>query len=285
VALLLVSPLALAQITVGTVTGRVVDTSGAVVAGARVDLIGETQGTKTAAVITNAAGDYVIPNLAPDTYTLEHTGNFSQSLNNQGVALNPIINYQSGAPFPGNIIPANQLYAPGQAVLNQYPLPNLTQGPGQNYNWQINAPAYQQLTRQPAGKLDYRATQKLRFSVKYSGQIARDVTTPGYILGFNDAYVPYPYITNLGGTVTYVISPTTFLDGTYGRIENQLAGGNESGIPTDASSNRLTALPTFPELYPDAGEMNTGYYGYQVMQATKAPCNFAGVNRHSLWTT
>jgi hypothetical protein len=70
VALLLAPALAHAQITVGTVTGRVVDPSGAIVAGARVDLIGETQGTKTAAVITNATGDYVIPNLAPDTYTL-----------------------------------------------------------------------------------------------------------------------------------------------------------------------------------------------------------------------
>ena len=76
---------------------------------------------------------------------LERAGNFSQSVNNQGVAINPIINYQTGAPFPGNIIPAGQLYAPGQAVLNLYPLPNITQGPGQNYNWQINAPTYQQL--------------------------------------------------------------------------------------------------------------------------------------------
>jgi hypothetical protein len=202
---------------------------------------------------------------------LERAGNFSQSLNNQGVAINPIINYQTGAPFPGNIIPATQLYAPGQAVLNQYPLPNLTQGPGQNYNWQINAPTYQQLTQQPAVKLDYQATEKLRLSAKYSGQIARSVTTPGYIPGFNDAYVPYPWIAQESATITYVISPRTFIEGTYGRIENQLAGGNESGIPTDASSNRLTALPTFPELYPNAGVMNTGYYGYQVMQAAKPP--------------
>jgi hypothetical protein len=200
---------------------------------------------------------------------LERAGNFSQSLNNQGVPISPIVNYQTGAPFPGNIIPAGQLYSPGQAVLNQYPLPNITQGPGQNYNWQINAPTYQQLTQQPAVKLDYQATEKLRLSAKYSGQIARSITTPGYIPGFNDAYVPYPWIANEAATVTYVISPTTFIEGTYGRIENQLAGGNESGIPTDPSSNRLTALPTFPELYPQAGVVNPGYYGYQVLQATK----------------
>jgi len=142
-------------------------------------------------------------------------------------------------------------------VLNQYPLPNLTQ----------------QLTQQPAVKLNYQATQKLRFSAKYDGQIARSVTTPGY-----NAYVPYPWIANEGATVTYVISPTAFIGGTYGRIENQLAGGNESGIPTDPSSNRLTALPTFPELYSNAGVMNPGYYGYQIIQATKPLNRRRGAN-------
>ena len=65
--------LALAQITTGTVTGRVVDSSGAVVPSAQVTLISEAHGTRTAAVITNETGDYVIPNVAPDTYTLEVT--------------------------------------------------------------------------------------------------------------------------------------------------------------------------------------------------------------------
>ena len=32
---------------------------------------------------------------------------------------------RTGGPFPGNQIPANRLYAPGVAVLNRYPLPNL----------------------------------------------------------------------------------------------------------------------------------------------------------------
>jgi len=54
--LFLLPALALAQITVGTVTGRVVDPSGSVVAGAKLDLISETQNTKTAAVLTNAEG-------------------------------------------------------------------------------------------------------------------------------------------------------------------------------------------------------------------------------------
>ena len=73
VALFLLPPSALAQITTGTVTGRVVDSSGGVIPGANVILISETRGTKSAPVVTNDTGDYVFPNVTPDTYTVEVT--------------------------------------------------------------------------------------------------------------------------------------------------------------------------------------------------------------------
>ena len=87
VALFLLASLALAQITVGTLTGRVVDASGGIVVGARVDLISETQGTRTAAVVTNATGDYVIPNLAPDTYTVEVSAPSFKILRRAGIVV------------------------------------------------------------------------------------------------------------------------------------------------------------------------------------------------------
>ncbi len=203
----------------------------------------------------------------------ERAGDFSHSLDNNGNAIPALMDYTSHAPFPGNIIPASRLYAPGVAALSRYPLPNVTQGPGMNYNWQINAPTYNYLLQQPAIKVDYQATSKLRLSGKFSGQIQSVVTTPGLIPGFSDAYVPYPEIYNPGFTFTYVISPTTFIEGTYGLIENQLAGGNEGGILTDPQSNRNLSLKDFPDLYPNAGVMNKGYYGYQVLEAqgSKAP--------------
>jgi len=201
----------------------------------------------------------------------ERAGDFSQSRDNNGNLLKPLMDYTTGAPFPNQQIPASRLYAPGVAVLSRYPMPNVTQGPGMNYNWQLAAPTYDQLLQQPAVKIDYQATGKLRLSGKYSGQRQRNVTTPGLIPGFSDAYVPYPYITNYGITVDYMISPRTFIEGTYGQIENQLAGGNENGILTDKESNRLTSLKDFPMLYPDAGVMDSRYYGYQVMQAEKPP--------------
>ncbi len=63
VALLLLAPSAPAQITTGTVAGRVADASGAVVPGAQVNLISEARGTRSAPVVTNDTGDYVFPNV------------------------------------------------------------------------------------------------------------------------------------------------------------------------------------------------------------------------------
>src|SRR5690348_1676056 len=60
-----------AQITTGTVSGTVKDAQGGVVPGATVVLISETKGTKSAPMVTNATGDYVFPNVARDTYTVE----------------------------------------------------------------------------------------------------------------------------------------------------------------------------------------------------------------------
>ncbi len=72
-ALFLMAPLALAQITTGTVTGRVVDSSGGIIPSASVALISETRGTRSSVVVTNEKGDYVLPDITPDTYTVEVT--------------------------------------------------------------------------------------------------------------------------------------------------------------------------------------------------------------------
>ena len=58
---------------------------------------------------------------------------------------------------------------------------------------------------------------------------------------------------------------------TYGSIENQLTGGGSGGVPVDPAANRNNTLSAFPNLYPDAGVLNTSYYAYQVMQDQKPP--------------
>ena len=62
---------AVAQITTGTVTGTIKDTTGGVIPGATVVLISEARGTRSVPAVTNATGDYVFPNTTADTYTVE----------------------------------------------------------------------------------------------------------------------------------------------------------------------------------------------------------------------
>ena len=69
----------LAQITTGTVSGNVKDGQGGVIPGATVVLISETRGTRTAPAVTNETGDFVFPNVAPDTYIIEVTSFHSDS--------------------------------------------------------------------------------------------------------------------------------------------------------------------------------------------------------------
>ena len=78
---------ATAQITTGTVTGRVTDSTGAVVAGAHVVLISETHGTRSAVVATNNDGDYVFPDITGDTYTMEITAPSFKTLRRPGIVV------------------------------------------------------------------------------------------------------------------------------------------------------------------------------------------------------
>src|SRR3954451_5361195 len=86
VAALFLSPFtAPAQITTGTVTGRVVDSTGGIIASARVILISAARGTRTAAVLTNDSGDYVFPNMTADTYTVEVSAPAFNTLRRTGI--------------------------------------------------------------------------------------------------------------------------------------------------------------------------------------------------------
>src|SRR6185436_7446718 len=64
----------------------------------------------------------------------ERNGDFSQSLDNNGAPIPQLLDPVTRQPYPGNRIPAGSFYSLGQAILNRYPMPNLTQQPGTNYN-------------------------------------------------------------------------------------------------------------------------------------------------------
>jgi hypothetical protein len=64
---------AAAQGVTGTVSGTVKDAQGAVIPGATISLISESRGTTIATVTSNASGDFVVPNVTADTYTIQIT--------------------------------------------------------------------------------------------------------------------------------------------------------------------------------------------------------------------
>src|SRR4029078_6046316 len=83
----LLASTAAAQITTGTVAGTVKDTQGGGIPGPTVVLVSETRGTRSVPVVTNATGDFVFPNITPDTYTIELTMSAFRTLNRKGVGV------------------------------------------------------------------------------------------------------------------------------------------------------------------------------------------------------
>jgi hypothetical protein len=63
--------LVLAQGATGTINGSVRDAQGGVIPGATVTLISEARNTRSAPAVTNERGEFVIANVAADTYTIQ----------------------------------------------------------------------------------------------------------------------------------------------------------------------------------------------------------------------
>jgi Carboxypeptidase regulatory-like domain len=219
---------------------------------------------------------------------LERNGDFSQTLDQNGVLYNFIRDPQlAGACTAadqtacfrdGGVlgrIPANRLYQTGLNILRQYPMPNATV-PGVAFNYEFIRPEEKILSWQPALRIDYQPSQKLRVTGKYSGWQQRRDLIAGSIPGFNDTQMQRPVISNLTFSANYNLNATTFLEGTYGRSRNELAGCAlaqtntgptfcRTAIPMAPGSNRMEiGLAGLPLLFPNANKLNPEYY------ATKA---------------
>ena len=105
-----------------------------------------------------------------------------------------------------------------------------------------------------------------------SGWAQRTQTINGTLPGFNDTQMQNPVVSNLVFTGNYSINPTTFLEGTYGRSRNELAGcaiaQSSTGpsfctaaVPMNATSNRGNiGLAGLPMLFPQANQFDDAYY-------------------------
>src|SRR5512134_3187828 len=80
-------PQADAQLTTGTVSGSVRDAQAAAIPGVVVSLISETRGTRLPEAISATNGDFVLPNVPPDSYTMEIAHKGFKTLRRTGIAV------------------------------------------------------------------------------------------------------------------------------------------------------------------------------------------------------
>ena len=123
IALCVLSSPAAAQITTGAVTGTVMDAQGGVIPGATVVLISETQGTKSTPVVTNGEGQYSVPNIKADIYTVEVTMSSFKTITRKGVrvsggdrvAVETLTLQVGGATETVNVRPNRRSFSPRRA--------------------------------------------------------------------------------------------------------------------------------------------------------------------------
>ncbi len=154
---------------------------------------------------------------------LERKGDFSQSVDNNGNPFTLKDPANNGSPFPNNVIPSSRLYAPGLALLNFLPAPNISNScamapgtagciKGYDYTSQISD-SYPR--REDLVRVDYNVTSKARvfghylqndntYNSYYGTWLAGSnlpitpitVANPGYAWGVGATYVFGPTMTN-----------------------------------------------------------------------------------------
>jgi hypothetical protein len=190
----------------------------------------------------NTARNVLVPT------ALERKGDFSQSLNNNGQKLTFINDPLTQTPFPGLVVPSNRIYAPGQALLNIFPLPNTTQITNVNFTSQLpgSSPRRETLLR-----VDYNLTPSLRIFGHWIDDQQPTVAPYGsFVLGIT---VP---ITNIANPIpgrsfatgaTWIISPTMTNEFNWGFTHNSILI-DENGTVL----RRGTSGINLPVLYPSA---------------------------------
>ncbi len=129
-----------------------------------------------------------MPGLVPTA--LERSGDFSQTLNALGQPVT-IINPATGLPFPGNVIPSQQISPQAAALLALYPQPNLAPGSGFNYQTPV-------LVATHTTGVTARLTEGFNNKNQAYGTISyqRTTTDSGNLFGFTDASRVVTFDTN-----------------------------------------------------------------------------------------
>ena len=147
----------------------------------------------------------------------ERAGDFSQTVDGTGRAI-PIIDPLTGLPFPGNRIPAGRIYAPGQAVLNMFPMPNTNAAATYNYTSQVPS---QYPRREDIVRVDWQIASNTRLS----GRWVHNFDDQQFAYGTTTASWNFPLTVTdrkngpgktLSFTLTHIFSPTLVNEFIYG---------------------------------------------------------------------
>lgn len=222
-----------------------------------------------------------IRNASPLPYTAsyptqaERTGDFSSLVNATG---QPVLIYDPltttltngqylRTPFAGNVIPANRINKIGQALINDYPLPNLAGTSGGFSNFVVSPNSQQDQYHSLSSRVDHQINQNNRLTMMGFSNVrhqlfptygwANPAASPGYLHFRN----------NHGGSVDWVdtLSPSTVLDVKYGFIFHPfqvgLYGDNYDITKLGFSPQVLAQLPhvNYPGL--NIGNSYTGTIG------------------------
>ena len=201
--------------------------------------------------------------------TAERAGDFSKSVDNNG---NPFTIYDpntSGctgspcynghSPFPGNVIPANRLYAPGIALMGILPAPNvanscaLTPGVGgcvKGYDYQSQV-SDQYPRREDLIRGDYNVSSKARVFGHWINNNNTYTSQYGsFVLGSNTPLSPIEYANpgySWAAGTTYIISPTMTNEFNIGASKNSILIDE-----TGTAYTRTKSGVNLPLLYPNA---------------------------------
>jgi hypothetical protein len=173
---------------------------------------------------------------------LERAGDFSKTTTTTGVLI-PVRDPQTGAPFPGNIIPPDRIDRTGAAMMNLFPLPNAVDPTGQRqYNAEFVNP-FEQPRHDRILRVDYpissKATSYVRLLQDYTGNDGY-----GQILGaLGDGWRQFPHgydIPSAGAVASliYTFRPNLVLESMWG-----ITRGHQMNTPTDQELYNNSLLP------------------------------------------
>jgi len=165
-----------------------------------------------------------------------------------------IVDPITGAPFPGNVIPSNRIYAPGKTILNFLPAPNTTAG-GNPYNYSSQVPS-----SYPRSENILRGDWQIKPTVRLSVRWVYNRDDQQFAYGTTTASWNWPLtITdrkNGPGSVPTISLTNSF---TPTMVNEFIFGAGRGGVtiaPSDDKATRSVTGINTPLLYPDANTSN-----------------------------